>query len=192
MWHTHINFADSLIEARMKANKAKNTSDLSSADDQITARKTRFRSSVVLDPPNYNKNSDEDNSDSTGRWHRRIVNNVRFLFLIYIYLFSVDDEDRDPMYSNDGENNSKFLFSVDDEELLCDPMMSNDSKNNCKYLFLSYVWNTKFRFIILLMLYSIPIYIIIYDAIINCYNLNSMRFCLQFHWVHLVRLTYAV
>jgi len=50
---THFNFADSLIEARMKANKAKNTSDLSSAD-QITVRKTRFRSSVVLDPPNYN------------------------------------------------------------------------------------------------------------------------------------------
>jgi len=74
----HFNFADSLIEARSKANKAKNTSELSSADDQTTVRKTRFRSSVVPDPPNYNKSSDENNSDSTGRsciillWYRRV------------------------------------------------------------------------------------------------------------------------
>lgn len=50
----------------MKANKAQITSDLSSADDQIADRKTRFKSSVVPNPPNYHKDSDENHSDSTG------------------------------------------------------------------------------------------------------------------------------
>lgn len=58
------------------------------------------------------------------------------------------------MYSNDGKNNSKYLFSVDDEEY--DPMYSNDGKNNCKHLFLNYVQNIQFRFIILLLYYNIP------------------------------------
>lgn len=63
----HFNFSDSLVEARLKANKGKTTSDLSSADDQRTARRSRFRSSVMPDPPNYDKNSDENSSDSTCR-----------------------------------------------------------------------------------------------------------------------------
>jgi len=77
----HFNCIDSLIEARLKANKAKTTSDLSSADDHISARKTRFRSSVVSDPPNYH--SDENNSDSTGRLY--ILN--LFFLILYMYIY---------------------------------------------------------------------------------------------------------